>query len=560
MAGVIERSGQVVCSRVEIALCRRVPAGFGLQGSGPAGANPHGAPPKRRAVLRRRVRAAALVLAVTAAVWVVPGGLVATLSPEQTARVAEGSAEERLRLTQLRERLTRREAFEGALDRQIAELAEEMNALRARREQRDTALTGVREEVRALERRLDRLVPRLEARGALVDQRQTQAARVVADLAGLSRQVEIDPTVRARLLAISPLMLERLRAADAGVATLVAERDRAAARHTELQDEAPRLLAERQQVERERLRLQQQREVLLERRAKVVAEIEALRLEHDGLAREVLVADQARRLRAEPRASEPALLHPARAGRGVPPTGDAVVKGGLARSISVTSAVRAVQRSASRVMGVAPPPSMSGSAPRVAGRSDVPALPPPPAKPGGALAKSELRAGTLSEPTSLERAATVDVTLLDPGAVGTPSGRVLTARLQRPETPIMPVAGEVVSDFGDGNGLDERGITIMAGAGQAVAAPEDGRIVFAAPFRGYGPLLIIEHGHEYHTLLWGLAQLDVGRGEVVRAGQVVGTMPRDGGDVPKLHVELRRNGRPINPLTWLAASNSKVRG
>ena len=53
--------------------------------------------------------------------------------------------------------------------------------------------------------------------------------------------------------------------------------------------------------------------------------------------------------------------------------------------------------------------------------------------------------------------------------------------------------------------------------------------MFAAPFRSYGLLLIIEHQPEYHTLLWGFAELDVEVGDQVRAGQIVGVMASDAG-------------------------------
>jgi murein hydrolase activator len=99
-------------------------------------------------------------------------------------------------------------------------------------------------------------------------------------------------------------------------------------------------------------------------------------------------------------------------------------------------------------------------------------------------------------------------------------------------------------------------ITIAAAPGQGVAAPVDGTIVFADRFKSYGLLLIIEHEREYHTLLWGFAWLDVSLGDYVQAGQVVGIMGARGDGPPVLHVERRRNGRPIN----LAARSSGIQG
>jgi septal ring factor EnvC (AmiA/AmiB activator) len=88
----------------------------------------------------------------------------------------------------------------------------------------------------------------------------------------------------------------------------------------------------------------------------------------------------------------------------------------------------------------------------------------------------------------------------------------------------------------------------------------DGRVAFAGPYRGYGQLLIIDHGEGYHTLLAGFSRIDVVLGQWLLAGEVVGAMGRttDGG--PNLYVELRYNGDAINPLPWLAASERKVNG
>jgi septal ring factor EnvC (AmiA/AmiB activator) len=127
-----------------------------------------------------------------------------------------------------------------------------------------------------------------------------------------------------------------------------------------------------------------------------------------------------------------------------------------------------------------------------------------------------------------------------------------------PPTPIRPSA-DVTSVGLDDRG-HETGITIAAVPGQPVAAPQDGRIVFAGAFKSYGLLLIIEHDSEYHTLLWGFSKLRVGVGDEVRGGEIIGVMDVVDGVSPNLGVEFRRKGRPVNPLPWLAGSSSKVRG
>ena len=91
-----------------------------------------------------------------------------------------------------------------------------------------------------------------------------------------------------------------------------------------------------------------------------------------------------------------------------------------------------------------------------------------------------------------------------------------------------------------------------------VVAPCGGRVVFAAPFRSYGLLLIVDCGGGYHAVLAGFDRLDVKVGQAVAAGEPVGVMPGwepgAAGNRPALYVELRRDGQPVNPAPWLKAS------
>ena len=118
-----------------------------------------------------------------------------------------------------------------------------------------------------------------------------------------------------------------------------------------------------------------------------------------------------------------------------------------------------------------------------------------------------------------------------------------------------PVVGRIIGRFGQtlSTGLTRKGIRLQSAPGAQVVAPYEGRIVYAGKFRGYGELLIIEHGEGYHSLLSGLARIDSTMGQWVVAGEPVGVMGHPDGRKPVLYVELRRNGQPINPLPWLAA-------
>ena len=74
-------------------------------------------------------------------------------------------------------------------------------------------------------------------------------------------------------------------------------------------------------------------------------------------------------------------------------------------------------------------------------------------------------------------------------------------------------------------------------------------MLFAGPFRGYGQLVIIEHGDGYHTLLAGLGRLDTSVGQSLLAGEPVGIMVAQ--TQPTLYIELRKNGQPINPAGFM---------
>jgi septal ring factor EnvC (AmiA/AmiB activator) len=127
----------------------------------------------------------------------------------------------------------------------------------------------------------------------------------------------------------------------------------------------------------------------------------------------------------------------------------------------------------------------------------------------------------------------------------------------------MPARGRLIINYGAqeaGEATGSKGISIETRAFAQVVAPYDGRIAYAGAFRGYGQILIIEHGGRYHTLLAGLDRIDAIAGQWVLAGEPVGLMGRAENNDPMLYLELRRTGQPINPLPWLATTDSKVQG
>jgi septal ring factor EnvC (AmiA/AmiB activator) len=159
------------------------------------------------------------------------------------------------------------------------------------------------------------------------------------------------------------------------------------------------------------------------------------------------------------------------------------------------------------------------------------------------------RLAALRPPTKpSDAASSPDQTQL--AALPGPAGRVFP---DPPNAIAIPAAGTVLAGFGDRleSGGKSQGVTFRTRSEAQVVAPFDGQVVFKGPFRGYGAILIIEHAGGYHTLLAGLGRIDVILGQWVKEGEPVGQMGPVANGGPKLYVELRRGGQPIDPTPWL---------
>ena len=119
----------------------------------------------------------------------------------------------------------------------------------------------------------------------------------------------------------------------------------------------------------------------------------------------------------------------------------------------------------------------------------------------------------------------------------------------------LPVAGEILHKFGqsrEGGGPAWKGLFIRARQGQEVRAVGSGQIAFADWLRGFGNLLIVDHGDGYLSLYSNNESLYKQPGESVRAGDVVAAVGATGGqDEPGLYFELRHQGKPFDPLSWV---------
>ena len=137
---------------------------------------------------------------------------------------------------------------------------------------------------------------------------------------------------------------------------------------------------------------------------------------------------------------------------------------------------------------------------------------------------------------------------VDPGAgMGALRGRLT-----------WPVSGRVIGEFGPqvhprfGTKTFRNGIDIEVSQGTAIMAPYPGHVVYSGWFRGYGNLVILDHGNEYYTLYGHAAEIRVNEGEDVKQGQLIATVG-DSGSLggPHLYFEVRHQGKPQDPVQWL---------
>ncbi|WP_294391932.1 M23 family metallopeptidase [uncultured Sphingomonas sp.] len=147
-------------------------------------------------------------------------------------------------------------------------------------------------------------------------------------------------------------------------------------------------------------------------------------------------------------------------------------------------------------------------------------------------AETRARFGSVEQAALNTRLAALPTPLLQtPRAVGGPVYR-------------LPAAGRVVLGTGDQvEGGRAQGIALATAGGAPVRAPAAGRVAYAGPFRGYGDIVLIDHGGGWATLLAGLSLATVAAREQVAQGALLGRMGRE---APRLTLELRHHGRAVD--------------
>ena len=121
-----------------------------------------------------------------------------------------------------------------------------------------------------------------------------------------------------------------------------------------------------------------------------------------------------------------------------------------------------------------------------------------------------------------------------------------------------PTEGRIVTGFGAqvhprfGTRTFRNGVDIEAAVGRDVSAVHAGHVIYTGWFKGYGNLIIVDHGNEYYTLYAHVAEIEAKEGEDVRQGQRIGTVGDTGSLAgPRLYFEVRYQGKPQDPEQWL---------
>jgi septal ring factor EnvC (AmiA/AmiB activator) len=123
---------------------------------------------------------------------------------------------------------------------------------------------------------------------------------------------------------------------------------------------------------------------------------------------------------------------------------------------------------------------------------------------------------------------------------------------------MMPVKGKIVSFFGQYKDSKlkvsyfQSGINIKADRGEPIRAVYSGQTLFSSWFKGFGNMLIIDHGDHYYSVYAHLEEQFKSKGDPVEAGEVIATVGDTGSMTGAgLHFEIRHHGKPMNPLGWI---------
>ena len=122
----------------------------------------------------------------------------------------------------------------------------------------------------------------------------------------------------------------------------------------------------------------------------------------------------------------------------------------------------------------------------------------------------------------------------------------------------MPVKGTIVTSFGSYQNTKfnvqnfRSGIDIKAERGEPIRAVSSGMIIYASWFKGYGNMIIIDHGESYYTVYAHVEEFFKAKNDVVEADEVIATAGDTGSMLgPGLYFEVRHHGKPLDPADWM---------
>ena len=168
-----------------------------------------------------------------------------------------------------------------------------------------------------------------------------------------------------------------------------------------------------------------------------------------------------------------------------------------------------------------------------------------------------VRPGTKSPPAVRTHTPVSRPKPVPPAARKTAPDRPVAADKPAPKLPavvkywVWPVKGPVISGYHP-NSPGKKGIDIGGKKGQSVKAAAAGKVVYSGSgLVGYGRLIIIKHNETLLSAYGHNSKLLVSEGEYVKAGQVIANMGSSGTDRTRLYFEIRKNGKPVNPLRYL---------
>ena len=138
-----------------------------------------------------------------------------------------------------------------------------------------------------------------------------------------------------------------------------------------------------------------------------------------------------------------------------------------------------------------------------------------------------------------------------------PAAKVITPKAPTPteaSTWVWPTRGAILSKFSK-DVLDRQGIDIRSTVGAPVLASRSGKVVYSGKgLLSYGRLVIIKHSDTFLSAYAHNSRLLVSEGDAVQIGQVIAHIGTDNKGTAKLHFEIRRNGKPVDPLKFLPSN------